>query len=604
MEFLIVKDGQQLGPFTMDQVNAQLAGGMIDPEDLCWCEGFDDWHPLNQVEGFIIPDTQLATEVPVPETAVEPAVVEESAAAESAAPAPGRRKWVMAVALLLVCGIGFGTYQFVFAKGNLDGLCQVWVELIPEPKAAAPPPEKVTPPHVDKYLKAAQAAEQKRQSLDVVNSHLDLRGDFHFTRRVKGLHGDAGDWLTDFTAAQQPEPANRAVLDALRAEVLTNGLQQVDAFGMSSTGQGGVFNHTAMLHHGTNGIGRLWQAAGTNSMALADLRFLPQHTVMAVHGRLNYANLRLWMGTAAVQAKDKPWMQSLTASIDAVKKEIPLALLHATWSGEFGLYLTANPGSTFVARHDGKSTSLNTPGVVLVVRFNDGKFGNALKAQLVGKLAGNNVIKPNANASANLFSYQAPELPGELGGLTLKPSICLWGNYVVLASTDALATAVLRQAGGTTAGQMAQAEEWAKLHGSSRTSSGRITYVPVPNASVVCFVAPGVDQQIAKWEQLPFWKDNASHGLLKALKTVAATSAQGGLRSTVQVIPGGVKLNSRVKGGSSASSMERANTATRVMLSEVLPQLAAEVYRQWALVDLPAPAPEPEPEPGESTDGN
>ena len=117
---------------------------------------------------------------------------------------------------------------------------------------------------------------------------------------------------------------------------------------------------------------------------------------------------------------------------------------------------------------------------------------------------------------------------------------------------------------------------------------------------MVCFVAPGVDQQIAKWEQLPFWKDNASHGLLKALKTVSAASAQGGLRSTVQVIPGGVKLNSRVKGGSSASSMERANTATRVMLSEVLPQLAVEVYRQWALVDLPAPAPEP----GESTDGN
>ena len=600
MEFLIVKDGQQLGPFTVDQVNAQLAGGMFDPEDLCWCEGFDDWYPLNQVEGFIVPDTQLATEVPVPETAVEPAVAEESAAA----PSQGRRKWVMAVALLLVSGIGFGTYQFVFAKGNLDGLCQVWVQLIPEPKAAAPPPKKVTPPHVEKYKKAAKDAEKQRLSLDVVNSHLNLRGDFHFTRRVKGLHGAAGDWLTDFTAAQQPEPANRAVLDALRAEVLTNGLQQVDAFGMSSTTGNGVFKHTAMLHHGTNGIGRLWQAAGTNSLALADLRFMPQHTVMAVHGRLNYANLRLWMATAAVQAKDKPWMQSLTASIDAVKKEIPLALLHATWSGEFGLYLTANPGSTFVARHDGKSTSLNTPGVVLVVRFNDDKFGNALKAQLDGKLAGNDVIKPNANASANLISYQAPELPGELGGLTLKPSICLWGNYVVLASTDALATAVLRQAGGTTAGQMAPAEQWAKLDGGSRTSSGRIAYVPVPKASVVCFVAPGVDQQIAKWEQLPFWKDNASHGLLKALKTVAATSAQGGLRSTVQVIPGGVKLNSLVKGGSSASSMERANTATRVILSEVLPQLSAEAYRQWALVDLPAPAPEPEPGPGGSTDGN
>ena len=39
MSFLVSKDGQEIGPFTLDQVNSQLAGGMLDPEDLCWTEG-------------------------------------------------------------------------------------------------------------------------------------------------------------------------------------------------------------------------------------------------------------------------------------------------------------------------------------------------------------------------------------------------------------------------------------------------------------------------------------------------------------------------------------------------------------------------------------
>ena len=328
---------------------------------------------------------------------------------------------------------------------------------------------------------------------------------------------------------------------------------------------------------------------------------MPQNTVLAVHGRLNFSNIRQWMAMAATRAKDMPWMQSLSASLETGKKEIPLALLHATWSGEFGLYLTANPNSTLVARHGGKSTSLNTPGVVLVVRLSGKAFGNALKEQLVSKLAGSAIVDP---VSANLFSYEAPGLPAELGGFQLKPSICLWGNYLVLASSDALATTVVKQAGATTAGQMAPAEQWAKLNGVNRTSSGRIAYVDVPKASVVCFVAPGLHQEITKWEQLPFWQDNPSNGLLRAIKEVAATAQQGSLRTEVQVIPGGVKLFSRVKGTNSAQSMDRAHTATRVMLSELIPQLAGSVYRQWSQLEMP-PTPEPEPDPADSsTDGN
>ena len=137
MSFLISKDEQQLGPFTADEVNSQLAGGMMDPSDLCWSEGFDDWYPLNQIEGFVMPGTQV-----VPTTEAEPATAAatELASGDSAlglvtAGASdfrfgGRKKWFIGggiVAVLLATGA-----FLVFGGAGLDGLCQELAEVNPE----------------------------------------------------------------------------------------------------------------------------------------------------------------------------------------------------------------------------------------------------------------------------------------------------------------------------------------------------------------------------------------------------------------------------------------------------------------------------------------
>ena len=60
MSFLVSKDGQQLGPWTADEVNAQLAGGMLESTDLGWTEGFEEWMPLNQIDGLVRLGTQMA----------------------------------------------------------------------------------------------------------------------------------------------------------------------------------------------------------------------------------------------------------------------------------------------------------------------------------------------------------------------------------------------------------------------------------------------------------------------------------------------------------------------------------------------------------------
>ena len=51
MQITIVRDGQQMGPYPLEQVNAYLAQGMLIPSDLAWYEGAPTWVPLSEVPG-------------------------------------------------------------------------------------------------------------------------------------------------------------------------------------------------------------------------------------------------------------------------------------------------------------------------------------------------------------------------------------------------------------------------------------------------------------------------------------------------------------------------------------------------------------------------
>ena len=215
MTLIVVKDGQKIGPFTVAQINAHLAGGSLEPTDLGWAEGFDTWYPLSQIQGLVMPGAQepgisaaeaaeVATDDATPsiKTASEPAEIS------------GRSRWVWAGAVALVIAGGLGAYQFVFGMGDLSSLCNVLVEIIVPPKAepATAEPVKVIPPYVQKYQNAAKGAESQKSPIDAVNEHLDLRGDFHFTQGVKGLANEAGGWLKQFSQESTPTPEGQGII--------------------------------------------------------------------------------------------------------------------------------------------------------------------------------------------------------------------------------------------------------------------------------------------------------------------------------------------------------------------------------------------------------
>lgn len=75
MQIHIARDGKQLGPFSLEEINRQLAAGTLSLSDNAWYEGASGWAPLSTVPG-------------VAPGAASPAASTPAAPTPSAAPAP------------------------------------------------------------------------------------------------------------------------------------------------------------------------------------------------------------------------------------------------------------------------------------------------------------------------------------------------------------------------------------------------------------------------------------------------------------------------------------------------------------------------------------
>ena len=59
--------GQKSGPFSLEDINQQIAGGSIVlASTSAWYEGCADWMPLSHVEGVVVPASMAASVGPPP----------------------------------------------------------------------------------------------------------------------------------------------------------------------------------------------------------------------------------------------------------------------------------------------------------------------------------------------------------------------------------------------------------------------------------------------------------------------------------------------------------------------------------------------------------
>ena len=95
MQVTINRDGQQYGPYPIEDAAAHLATGGLLPTDWAWAEGMTDWAPLGEVvaamqapEPVAAPVQPVATHPEVQPAAASPAAVQPMAAQPAAAASP------------------------------------------------------------------------------------------------------------------------------------------------------------------------------------------------------------------------------------------------------------------------------------------------------------------------------------------------------------------------------------------------------------------------------------------------------------------------------------------------------------------------------------
>jgi len=65
MEILILRDGQQAGPYSEEAVHTLLSNGEVRLGDMAWRKGMGDWLPLGEILG-VTTDTVVPTSTPLP----------------------------------------------------------------------------------------------------------------------------------------------------------------------------------------------------------------------------------------------------------------------------------------------------------------------------------------------------------------------------------------------------------------------------------------------------------------------------------------------------------------------------------------------------------
>mgnify|MGYP001361924817 CR=1 FL=1 len=112
----VMRDGQQFGPYTIEDINAYLAQGTLLPTDQAWYEGAANWMPITDVPGVVhdaAPAPVVAEADPMAAANPEVAVAEAGAAVAAVEGAKKKKLLIIAGSVAGVAAIA-GVLLFVY----------------------------------------------------------------------------------------------------------------------------------------------------------------------------------------------------------------------------------------------------------------------------------------------------------------------------------------------------------------------------------------------------------------------------------------------------------------------------------------------------------
>src|SRR2546423_2334943 len=122
MQIHVARDGKQMGPFSLEEINRQVAAGTLSLSDQAWYEGAAGWAALSTVPG-------VSAAAPASASPVSPAVTSAAPTATPVAPVapvaivPQRKTEQLAVLSLIFSGLGlFGFCCGFFMTAAIAGI--------------------------------------------------------------------------------------------------------------------------------------------------------------------------------------------------------------------------------------------------------------------------------------------------------------------------------------------------------------------------------------------------------------------------------------------------------------------------------------------------
>jgi hypothetical protein len=104
----VARNGQQLGQYSVDEIQRKLADGTLSPTDLAWHEGAAGWAPLSSIAGVTMPAGPAMPISPPPAPSPAPSAYPPSPAQSGAggiAPQPVQSYKGMAIASWILLGL-------------------------------------------------------------------------------------------------------------------------------------------------------------------------------------------------------------------------------------------------------------------------------------------------------------------------------------------------------------------------------------------------------------------------------------------------------------------------------------------------------------------
>lgn len=248
------------------------------------------------------------------------------------------------------------------------------------------------------------------------------------------------------------------VFDVLTSLVKNSGVEQVSGVGLSSIATEKDFYRTKFLlhHYKGNDSGYLWSLFGKTPHSLNGLDYLPASTAFASFSDLDLAMLWTVLDKEIGQSGIPGAKEGLGQVPAEFEKNTGLNFdkVLASLGGEFGVVFTLDESKTISLPVPGQPLQVPEPGLVIVVKVKNDLIFNRVDELTKGN---SQVIRTDKDG----LRMRTMPIPLPLP-LSVRPSVARSGEYLFLASNDALINELLAVKSGKTPG-LKSTEEFKRL---------------------------------------------------------------------------------------------------------------------------------------------